>query len=478
MKRLILAAGVAAMAITAPAVSQPGDRGGGKDRKTQVQKVQKSERGKSAGAQRTEARAQAPQRAERARGGERRAQAQQQRGQRAERARGSERRVQAQTNRERGSERARTERVREQRAQRNGRSENQRAVEQRAQRNDRGNQRDQAQRIQADRERALQVRDRRFEALADRDDRRFERMAERREVRIDRIRDPRDRRLARLAETRAVPLSQWDQLARGGVWLNGCPPGLAKKPVPCVPPGQVRNAVGRPVTALRDRVRLSQIPTRLRYAYRDTDDYYYRYGNGYVYRVDRTGDIVRALLPLFGLGLTVGQPFPAAYSNHYLPTGLQPFYAGDPYTTYRYANGYVYQVDPRTGLVAGVDPLLGYGHGYGQMMPVTYSAYNVPYQYRSLYYDTPDHYYRYAPGAIYQVDAETSLITAVAALLTNGLTVGQPLPAGYGAYNVPYDYRTAYYDTPNAMYRYANGNIYRVDPTTQLVTAIVASILT
>ena len=37
---------------------------------------------------------------------------------------------------------------------------------------------------------------------------------------------------------------------------------------------------------------------------------------------------------------------------------------------------------------------------------------------------------------------------------------------------------TSYYDTPDAWYRYNNGYIYQVDPTTQLVTAIVASILT
>jgi len=45
-------------------------------------------------------------------------------------------------------------------------------------------------------------------------------------------------------------------------------------------------------------------------------------------------------------------------------------------------------------------------------------------------------------------------------------------------YNVPYSYRATYYDTPNAWYRYNNGYIYQVDPVTRLVTAIVASILT
>jgi hypothetical protein len=463
MYKLILAAGVAAMAITSPAASQPGDRGGGKERKAQVQK---SDRGGGARAERSAQRAQVQ--GHRAQRGER---AQTQRAQRAERAQNQ--RQNQQVEQRVRSERAQNQRVRDQR-------QNERVREQRAERAQTPRVREQraeARRTQTQRERALDRRFGQLERLPEGQSRQFDRMPEQRATRIDRIPDRQNRRLARLAETRVVPLRQWDELARGGVWLNGCPPGLAKKPVPCVPPGQVRNAVGQPLSAFRDRVTFSQVPTRLRHAYVDDDRYYYRYGNGYVYRVDRTGDIVRALMPLFGLGLTVGQPFPAAYSNHYLPTGLQPFYADRPYTSYRYANGYVYQVDPRTGLIVDVDPLLGYGHGYGQMMPVTYSAYNLPYQYRSLYYDTPDQYYRYAPGAIYQVDAETSLITAVAALLTGGMTVGQPMPAGFGAYNVPYDYRTSYYDTPDAWHRYANGHIYRVDPATQLVTAIVASVL-
>jgi hypothetical protein len=112
------------------------------------------------------------------------------------------------------------------------------------------------------------------------------------------------------------------------------------------------------------------------------------------------------------------------------------------------------------------------------MLPSSYSYYNVPMQYRSMYYNTSNAGYWYSPGAIYQYDPSSSLITSVAALLSPGFSVGQPLPMGYGAYNVPYDYRATYYDTPNAWYRYNNGYIYQVDPTTQLVTAIVASILT
>ena len=43
MTRLILAAGVAALAITAPAASQPGDRGG--DRRAEVKKQRGEARG-------------------------------------------------------------------------------------------------------------------------------------------------------------------------------------------------------------------------------------------------------------------------------------------------------------------------------------------------------------------------------------------------------------------------------------------------
>ena len=114
----------------------------------------------------------------------------------------------------------------------------------------------------------------------------------------------------------------------------------------------------------------------------------------------------------------------------------------------------------------------------GRCCRPAYSAYNVPYQYRSLYQDNDDYYYRYAPGSIYRVDAGSGLIDSVAALLMpGGMSVGQQLPMGYDAYNVPMAYRSQYYDTPDNMYRYANGNIYQVDPTTRLVTAIISALI-
>jgi hypothetical protein len=288
--------------------------------------------------------------------------------------------------------------------------------------------------------------------------------------------------LIAVRENQRVPLRVRERarLAENlGFGIGGCPPGLAKKPVACMPPGQAKKLVGARLADVRRVAALNELPVRLRSIYSPTRDYYYRYGDGYLYRVNRTNDVVSALLPLFGAGYTIGQPFPSAYPYYAMPAAYQPFYPATPYTDYRYANGYIYQVNPYTGMIEDVDPLLGYGYGYGQMMPLAYSAYNVPYQYRPYYYDTSDYYYRYAPGAIYQVDPTTSLITAVAALLSpNSLAIGQPLPVGYSAYNVPYAYRSTYYDTPYDWYRYSNGNIYRVDPATQLVTALVVSALT
>ncbi len=306
-----------------------------------------------------------------------------------------------------------------------------------------------------------------------------------RDVKADRgkrieMRD-RDRRIVKLDRKGrdGVRLSRWDEdrvvpgqgHPLGGI---GCPPGLAKQNELCMPPGQY-NRIGNVIpSAFRNRL----VPLALRDMYRDTDDYYYRLGDGgYLYQVDRRSNLIEALLPLLGGGLVTGQMFPSTFSNYYVPRQYQAFYPDTQDDYFRFANGYVYEVDRDTGMIESAIPLMAGGYGVGQMLPAGYSAYNVPYQYRGLYPDAGDYHYRYAPGAIYQVDPSTSLITSVASLLTGGLTVGQPLPMGYSAYNVPLAYRANYYDTPTAMYRYNDGYIYRVDPTTRLITAVIDAIV-
>ena len=265
-----------------------------------------------------------------------------------------------------------------------------------------------------------------------------------------------------------------------------CPPGLQSKG--CMPPGQAAKLLGAPISTAASLASLGAVPLSAQYLYPDTNDYYYRYGGDYLYRVDRSSSLIDALLPLAFGGYMPGSYFPSSYMNSYVPDyyGLNSFYPASYDAGYgygydnlcnRYVNGVVYQVDCVTGMIVDVVPLYAGGYGVGQLLPSGYGYYNVPTQYRDMYYDTSDYGYWYAPGAIYQYDPSSSMITSVAALLSPGFSIGQPMPVGYDVYNVPYDYRATYYDTPTAWYRYNDGYIYQVDPTTQLVTAIVASIL-
>lgn len=257
-----------------------------------------------------------------------------------------------------------------------------------------------------------------------------------------------------------------------------------------LPVTRVEGFIGQPISYVTSYAALSPLPVSLDYLYPATPAYYYRYGGGYLYQVDRTTSLIDALIPLLAGGYLPGQYLPAYYMNSYVPAyyGFSSFYPASyayapSYGYYgnlcnRYGYGVIYQVDCYSGMVENVIPLYAGGYGVGQLLPSAYSYYNVPVQYRSIYYDTPDYGYWYAPGAIYQYDNRSSMITSVAALLSPGFTIGQPLPVGYDVYNVPYAYRATYYDTPSAWYRYNNGYIYQVDPATMLVTAAVASLLT
>ena len=245
-------------------------------------------------------------------------------------------------------------------------------------------------------------------------------------------------------------------------------------------PVRAQQFVGVPVNRVESFAALSPLPPAVSYLYPETPDYYYRYGDGYLYQVNRSDNVIAALLPLMAGGYLPGQYLPDYYMASYVPDyyGFNAFYPDYGDDCHRYGYGVVYEVDCFSGMVEDVIPLYAGGYGVGQMIPSAYSYYNVPMQYRPMYYDTADSGYWYAPGAIYQYDRGSSMITSVAALMSPGFTIGQPLPMGYDVYNVPYAYRATYYDTPTAMYRYNNGYIYQVDPATMLVTAIVASALT
>ena len=200
--------------------------------------------------------------------------------------------------------------------------------------------------------------------------------------------------------------------------IGGCPPGLAAKNNGCLPPGQAKKLIG---SILPQSYYDADLDGPYQSWYRDNDRYYYRMGDGYIYRVDRGSNLISALIPYVDRNFS------------YYPVGMA--------------------------------------------YPSEFNYYNVPYQYQSYYPEGGNYPYRYGDGAIYRLDPQTQAIQSIVALLAGDLAVGQPLPPSYGVYNVPLQYRAQYADTPNDWYRYNDGYVYRVDPTTQLVTAIINAIV-
>ena len=202
----------------------------------------------------------------------------------------------------------------------------------------------------------------------------------------------------------------FDRVVRNNTGLiDGCPPGLAKKNPPCVPPGQARQ-----------RGDWDRYDTR-----------YSRYSPNW-----------------WGLNYDRG--------NYFYEDGFLMRYNGD--------------------RVSGYIPLLGGALSIGNRWPSNYGYQSMP-RYYSDYYGFGDNY-RYADNVVYRLDPETAAIQSIAALLTgNDFTVGQRMPSGYDVYNVPYSYRDRYYDSPNSMYRYNNGYVYEIDPTTMLVASAIELIL-
>lgn len=140
---------------------------------------------------------------------------------------------------------------------------------------------------------------------------------------------------------------------------------------------------------------------------------------------------------------------------------------------YRYEDGYLYRMNQQ-GSLLGYLPVLGGALAPGATWPAQYAYQPAPDYYASYFGLPQGQDYRYADGALYGVNPQTSRISQVAALLTGqNLSVGQPLPSGYDVYNVPYAHRAQYADNANAMYRYNDGYVYQADPKTQLITAVI-----
>ena len=451
-RKLILIAGVAALAVTSPATAGPNR--GGDQRAQKAERTQRAERPQRAERQQVQ-RAERPQRQQMQRA-ERPQRVERQRVQRAERPQRVERqRIQ------RAERPQRVERQRMQRAERPQRVERQRiqrAERQQMQRPQRAErqqiQRAERQRIERRAEQRVERRDsgRRVAERLNENQRNywFDRADYRRDNRAD-------RRSVRNA-TRALPFYNSRRDMR--------PMKEAKY--------STRVRIGERLAYNS----YAPVPTYYRTRYYDTPDYYYRYDNdyGYLYRVNRSNSLISSMIPLFG-GYSIGDPWPMTYRSSYVPMGYQPYYYDTPNNYYRYDGNAIYRVDAGTQLISGIVALLmGNQLGVGQMLPASYGVYNVPMAYRSTYYDTNDAWYRYGDGYIYQVDPRTRRIAATYPMYApyDDYMIGSPWPPAYPDYNVPYGYRDVYYDTPQYNYRYANGAIYQVDPTSQLINTIVA----
>lgn len=145
---------------------------------------------------------------------------------------------------------------------------------------------------------------------------------------------------------------------------------------------------------------------------------------------------------------------------------------------WRYHQGYAYRIDPVTNLVRGIVPLLGGALFGGNIWPQSYTDYRVSPYYARYYGSGATNGVRYADGAIFRVDPQTQMISSIAGLVTgDDWNVGSPAPQGYELYNVPYNYRDRYADDERGYYRYNDGYIYEIDPTTQLVRQIIELIV-
>lgn len=272
-----------------------------------------------------------------------------------------------------------------------------REVERRVERSDRG---DRGQGRQADR--GDRGQDRGDNHQGNRQDRRGD-YGNRRDVEI-RYGDRDDRRIVRGDRD-----YRWLVEDRSRGLIDGCPPGLAKKRNGCNPPGQVKDRYERNLFGYNYRPNLFGLTNYGR------GDYYYN--EGYLVRYGDGGGI-SGWIPLLGGALGIGNVWPTGYRSYDVPDYYVDYYNLGGRDRYRYADNVIYRVDPEDAAITSIAALItGDQFTIGQPVPRGYDVYNVPYAYRDRYYDTPQYMYRYSDGYVYQIDPETRLVAAAIDLL-------------------------------------------------------------
>lgn len=194
-------------------------------------------------------------------------------------------------------------------------------------------------------------------------------------------------------------------LYRDAGFLDGCPPGLAKKRNGCLPPGQAKKLD----------------PRYDRYSRYGADWWGLPYGRGNYFYEDgfllrHDGGRISGYIPLLGGALTIGNPWPRDYGYRRVPDYYSSYYGLG--NSYRYADNVVYRLDPETAAITSIAAMLtGDEIVVGRPMPRGYDVYNVPYSYRDRYYDRPGAHYRYSDGYVYEIDPETMLVASAIELL-------------------------------------------------------------
>ena len=100
------------------------------------------------------------------------------------------------------------------------------------------------------------------------------------------------------------------------------------------------------------------VPYGYQSLYVDTPQYHYRYANDAIYQVDPTNQVILALAALIsGDRFAVGQPLPVGYDMYNVPFDYRDRYADSDDDWYRYADGTIYRVDPGSGLIEEAIPV-------------------------------------------------------------------------------------------------------------------------
>lgn len=192
--------------------------------------------------------------------------------------------------------------------------------------------------------------------------------------------------------------------------FQGCPPGLAKKNNGCLPPGQARKLVG-----LNDQqIRWSRYSNWFNQNQRSD----WHYDQGYAYRINPSSNLVQSVIPLLGGALFGGKQWPQGFTDYQVSPYQAQFFGAGANDAFRYAEGAMFGVDPKTQMIGSIVGLLtGDNWNVGSSAPLGYDLYNVPSNYRDQYTDTADSAYRYNDGYVYEMDPTTQIVRKIIELV-------------------------------------------------------------